>query len=183
MEGQAEDRLREFNEHFLKHQGILRALICKVLRYRRDDVPDVLHDVWIKCATAVIRSEVVDFKAWMNQAAFNTALSHLERSDRKFPGVILKDDEELPEPVDPAPAVDVELGRLIACQRVRKAMRRLKRDSPRQAASLELVHLRGMKHGEAAAALGISVGASKSNVSNAKANLCLWLPSDLMEAA
>lgn len=163
----SQERVEIFTREFLAYRSVLARAVGKILRYQPDEVADVLQDVWMKCAHSAARRDIRHYKQWMYRTAVNAAITHIRRIARKHPPLHLGEDRPVPETIDPSASPEV----VSDCLRLRAAVDRLEERMPKLIAVLKLVHLEECTHLEAAAALGIAQGTSKSNAFKALAQL------------
>ncbi|MBS1565748.1 MAG: sigma-70 family RNA polymerase sigma factor [Bacteroidetes bacterium] len=102
------------------------------------------------------------FKAWFKRIVINTCIDHLRRNHSLLNGHNLSSDSE-----NIADTGETGIDRL-SYEEIVEAIRQL---SPVYKTVFNLFVIEGMSHEEIAAQLGISVGASKSNLSKARNNL------------
>jgi len=102
------------------------------------------------------------FKAWFKRIIINTCIDHLRRNHTLLNGHTLSSDSE-----NVADKGETGLDRL-SYEEIVEAIRQL---SPVYKTVFNLFVIDGMTHEEIGAQLGISVGASKSNLSKARNNL------------
>lgn len=159
-------------------QGAMRALWSRYAPYvdaavRRlvgdpDAAADIAQEVWIRIFRALPswRGDS-QFSTWAHRIAVNLTLNALRRQ-RRLDALHdpLAEDSAATEPADAAPE------RAMLARSIDEAVARL----PAGARTVFVLHdVEGHTHEEIAAQLGISVGASKSQLFKARARLRRWL--------
>ncbi|QJW88183.1 sigma-70 family RNA polymerase sigma factor [Spirosoma taeanense] len=135
------------------------------LRYAptREGALEVLNDGFLKVFTRLEQYDSAQpFKAWLRRILINTAVDHYRQEVRHFY-------HEDVERADQAPAPDsVDVYSRLAHDELMGLIQRL---SPAYRLVFNLFVIDGFTHDEIAEQLGISVGASKSNLARARENL------------
>lgn len=128
---------------------------------REEEAREVVNDAFLKVFTSIGRyDEVFPFTAWLRTIVVRTAINHYRKQ--------LKDIAwcDLTEGLDMS--VDDDFLSKMAAEDVAALVQKL---PPAYRLTLNLFALEGYSHPEIAAMLGISVGASKSNLAKARARL------------
>lgn len=137
--------------------------IC--LRYAptREGALEVLNDGFLKVFTRLDQYDSAQpFKAWLRRILINTAVDHYRQEARHFY-------HEDVERADQAPASEsADAYSRLAHDELMGLIQRL---SPAYRLVFNLYVIDGFTHDEIAGQLGISVGASKSNLARARENL------------
>lgn len=135
----------------------------------RDQAVAVLHDAFLKAFRKLDRYDpALPFGPWFKTLVVRAALDHLKRNRAHARHVSLED-------TTPAPAREDILSR-IGYQELTAMIRRL---SAGYRAVFNLHVIDGLRHEEIAEQLGISVGASKSNLHKARARLRVMVENSL----
>lgn len=158
-------------------QKIFEALYGKMmgvcLRYisDREEAKDVLQDGFIKVFGNISRYDHSgSFEGWVRRIIVNTAIDQLRRNKNIFQSM----DNELAlnnlseEPLEEEASMYPQL-------KTSEVMEAIQRLSPAYRTVFNLYVIEGYNHQQIADTLGISVGASKSNLSKAKQNLQKYL--------
>lgn len=135
------------------------------LRYvpTREGALEVLNDGFLKVFTRLEQYDPAQpFKGWLRRILINTAVDHYRQEVRH----LYHEDVERAEPVPVTESVDVYSQ--LAHEDLMALIQRL---SPAYRLVFNLYVIDGFTHEEIAGQLGISVGASKSNLARARENL------------
>ncbi len=135
------------------------------LRYSptREGALEVLNDGFLKVFTRLEQYEPTQpFKGWLRRIMINTAVDHYRQEVRHF----YHEAVEQAEQVVPTEAPDAYSQ--LAQEELMNLIQRL---SPAYRLVFNLYVIDGFTHEEIAAQLGISAGASKSNLARARENL------------
>lgn len=135
------------------------------LRYAptRDGALEVLNDGFLKVFTRLDQYEPTQsFKGWLRRILINTAVDHYRQEVRHF----YHEDVEQADQIAGTESIDAysQLAH-------EELMRLIQQLSPAYRLVFNLYVIDGFSHDEIAAQLGISVGASKSNLARARENL------------
>lgn len=135
------------------------------LRYAptREGALEVLNDGFLKVFTRLDQYEPTQsFKGWLRRILINTAVDHYRQEVRHF----YHEDVEQADQIAGTESIDAysQLAH-------EELMRLIQRLSPAYRLVFNLYVIDGFSHDEIAAQLGISVGASKSNLARARENL------------
>lgn len=132
-------------------------------RYARDkeEAKEMLNDAFVKVFTKLDKySNDLSFKGWFNKILVNTAIDHFRKN------------QNLPKTVDISNAYSYESKSSplddLSIEEIFKLVQNL---SPAYRVVFNLYVVEGHKHHEIAEKLGISVGASKSNLAKARRKL------------
>ncbi|MFY9586185.1 MAG: RNA polymerase sigma factor, partial [Actinomycetota bacterium] len=154
-----------FADLYNTHRSAILATCLKRLR-DREAAEDAVQDTFLRAyASLSSYDERRPLGAWLNSIAVHRCIDVLRQSARTEVSDEVED--HLPRDVESDPT----LGAVIALEergRLRRALRQL---HPRQRRALLLYALEGWSCAEVAAAEGISVGAAKSLLFHARANL------------
>jgi len=142
--------------------------ICKRYTNNQDDAVEILNDGFLKIFRELHRYDPAyadvlgSFKGWLRKVMMRTAIDHFRKNKKhRFTvdvndGIVqLSDKSE-----DPLARISY-----------REILRSIQELSPAYRAVLSLFIIEGRKHQEISAQLGISIGASKSNLAKAKIRL------------
>lgn len=135
------------------------------LRYAptREGALEVLNDGFLKVFTRLDQYEPTQsFKGWLRRILINTAVDHYRQEVRHF----YHEDVEQADQIAGTESIDAysQLAH-------EELMRLIQQLSPAYRLVFNLYVIDGFSHDEIAAQLGISVGASKSNLARARENL------------
>ena len=160
-----DDPVERFTREYLAYLPVLRGLAARILRGDKDEVDEVLQDVWILGALASRRTRVEHYRTWMGSITVNAALTQLRKRRRRLEFLTDADAlEEMPDRrTSPADAA--------AERQVLAKIETLAKKAPGMFAFLRLVRLEGLTHEEAAERFGVAVGTSKSQAHKALAQL------------
>lgn len=149
-----------FTDVFLAYRPKLIGLLMRLLRGRRDDVDDVLQEVWIRGAKGWPPRDMAHARTWLGTIAVREVIARSRRAKRR-PVQLPLDMDAIPlDAADPGPSPDD----LAAHAQLRAAIASLESRFPKLIESLRLVRLEGRTYREAARALGIAEGTVKCNV-------------------
>lgn len=158
------------SQHTLYHMLYGHAMRT-AFRYihQQEDAEELVHEAFIKLFRNIAQfqpndpaSAEVQFRAWFKRIIINTCIDHL----RKTHLTIISIDDQ-PEAMGMGEKGETGLDRL-AYEEIIHAIREL---TPVYRTVFNLFVIEGYSHEEIATTLGISIGASKSNLSKAKHNL------------
>ena len=131
-----------------------------------EDAREIVNDVFLKVFSKIEEYDVNQpFRPWLNRITVFTAIDHYRKYIRNEPSK-----DELEPHYELGSANDVL--EKISSDDLRSMVQRL---SPAYRAVLNLYAIEGYEHHEIAEMLGISVGASKSNLFKARARLKMLL--------
>jgi RNA polymerase sigma-70 factor (ECF subfamily) len=82
-----------FTGEFLAYRPILEGTVKRILHCGKQEMDDVLQDVWVKGAIAITRAGIQHHKSWLWKTASNVALDRLRRARRNPPARLPKNDE------------------------------------------------------------------------------------------
>ena len=123
---------------------------------------EVLNDGYMKVFTKINQyDEKYDFKAWFRRVLINTAINHNKKNVNNH-HLALDQVVEVNDNDSPQVLSDLSYEEMIQC---------VQSLSPVYRMVFNLYVIEGYTHEEIAGQLGISLGASKSNLSRARANL------------
>ena len=135
--------------------------IC--IRYAgdREEAVEILNEGFMKIFENLRKFDLsLPFKPWFRRVLVNCAINNFKWKQRKFR------EEKIDQVPEDTGSEDILSG--ISYQEIIDMIQKL---SPAYRTVFNLYVIEGYKHEEIADMLGISVGASKSNLSKAKANL------------
>jgi len=146
---------RAFREIYRRHTPCLLGFVSRLLGGREAEAEDVVQETWIRACDGLERFRWESaFSTWLLGIGLNVALQQMRRDARS--GSVRM--EEALDP--PAPASTHE---------DRIDLERAVESLPGGYRTVLLLHdVEGMSHSEIAERLGISVGTSKSQLSNAR---------------
>lgn len=163
--------LNAFEELFNRYGTKLFSL-CLRMSGNREDAEDLMQEIFVILFKKIhaFRGDA-RFTTWMYRIAVNTCISHL----RKKKGIMVSADVELEKP---------KFAQNPAAVLQRTLLKKAIADLPPGYRSAVIMHdIQGFNHREIASILGISVGASKSQLFKARKKLREFMSSDqqLME--
>ncbi len=131
-----------------------------------EEAREIVNDVFLKVFNKIenYRPEQ-PFKPWLNKITVYTAIDYYRKNIKNEP--LMDDLETIVGKGDPADIIST-----ISAEELRRLVQRL---SPAYRAAINLYAIEGYDHPEIADILGISVGASKSNLFKARAKLKILL--------
>ena len=143
------------------------------------EAEDVTQDVLIRMwkVTPSWKPGRAKFETWLYQVATNLCFDRLRKAGR------FVEEDAAPEPIDPSPLPDAELGGSALRTRIDRALEAL---PDRQRAAIILIHYEAMSGKEAGDVLGISVDALESLLARGRRALRTDLADEkyeLLEAA
>ena len=143
------------------------------------EAEDVTQDVLIRMwkVTPSWKPGRAKFETWLYQVATNLCFDRLRKAGR------FVEEDAAPEPIDPGPLPDAELGGSALRTRIDRALEAL---PDRQRAAIILIHYEAMSGKEAGDVLGISVDALESLLARGRRALRTDLADEkyeLLEAA
>lgn len=157
------DDRRAFEQLVRRHQGMVRAQLCRLLNGDQAAADDLAQETFLLAWRKLdqFRSEA-RFSTWLHRIAYACFLQACRT--KSWAARHAQDDgmEHLPEP---APAMDLQLD-------LARAMRHL--STAEQTVLLHCVQL-GMSHDEAAYVLTMPLGTVKTHATRGKAKLKTWL--------
>jgi RNA polymerase sigma factor (sigma-70 family) len=168
------DRIDEFTAFFIAYRPKLAAVIARFHPRGRDEIEDVLQDVWIKGAKAWPPRDIKLARSWLGRIAINEAFGRGRRAKRSPMTIGARDDARAIDCRDPAPLPDELAIRRQMHHRLQRAIDRIEKRSPRQVTAMRLV-MEGYTYLEAASLMDITEGAAKSQTSKAIEKLRLSL--------
>jgi RNA polymerase sigma-70 factor (ECF subfamily) len=135
--------------------------VCLRYAAHREEAKEILNDAFVKVFTKLnLYDPNLSFKAWLNKILVNTAIDYFRKNQSN------------PQIMDLVHAQHYEVAadalQNLSIQEVFQMVNRL---SPAYRMVFNLYVVEGFKHHEIAEKLGISTGASKSNLSKAKMRL------------
>jgi len=142
--------------------------ICMRYCSNTDDAAEIVNDGFLKIFRALDSfnpkySDIeASLKGWMKRIMINTTIDHLRKHNQRFLVVELFDNH-----FNIADETETAIDRM-TCMEILEVVQRL---SPVYRTVFNLFVIDGFKHEEIAEQLNISVGASKSNLSKARANI------------
>ena len=142
--------------------------ICDRYAKRNDDALEIVNDAFLKIFREVHRykpayADVVNsFTGWLKRIVIHTAIDHFRRNHKHD---IVKD---LPDDVIHISAGDKTILSRISYHEIIKAIQEL---TPGYRTILNLYIVEGLSHQEISKLVGITIGASKSNLSKARGQL------------
>ena len=132
---------------------------------------EVLNDAFLKVFTGIARyDEALPFTAWLRTIVVRTAINHYRKHLSDIVWGDLSEGLEL--------SVDDDFLSKMAADEVLAWVQKL---PPAYRLTMNLFALEGQSHPEIAEMLGISVGASKSNLSKARAKLKQMMANELIQ--
>jgi len=135
--------------------------ICLRYAAHREEAKEILNDAFVKVFSKLnLYSGELSFKSWLGKILVNTAIDHYRKHQSK-PQIVDLEYAENHEVAD-------EALQNLSVQEVFKMVNQL---SPAYRMVFNLYVVEGYKHHEIAEKLGISTGASKSNLAKAKMRL------------
>ncbi len=136
--------------------------ICLRYAHTRDSAMEVLNDGFLKVFTRLDQYDpALPFKSWLRRILINTAIDHYRQEAR-----------HQHETIDPLEQTVVSQTPTVLSQLAHDdLMELIQRLSPAYRLVFNLYVMDGFTHEEIAGQLGISVGASKSNLARARENL------------
>ncbi len=138
---------------------------------REVEAREVLNDAFLKVFTGISRyDEALPFTTWLRTIVVRTAIN---RYHKHLNDIVLY---EMPEGLELS--VDDEFLSKMAAEEVVALVQKL---SPAYRLTLNLYAFEGHTHAEIAGLLGISVGASKSNLSKARAKLKQLMTTEMLQ--
>ncbi|HTK60342.1 MAG TPA: sigma-70 family RNA polymerase sigma factor [Candidatus Baltobacteraceae bacterium] len=167
----------DFTSFFIAYRPRLVSVIARFFRGSRDEIEDILQDVWIKGSQAWPPRIAAHARAWLGRIAINEAINRSRRAKRS-PFVAANDDTRSLDHPDPGPSPDELAMRRQSQRLVERAIGKLEERSPRQVAVMRLVHLEERTYLEAAALLDIAEGTAKSQAFKAVENLRIALTAE-----
>ena len=140
------------------------------MRYTADEneVIEIINDGFLKVfkSMSVFSPQHADveasLKGWMKRIMINTAIDHLRKNKHRFLVAEIADGD-----FDPAEVMETSIDHMT----YKEILSIIQRLSPVYRIVFNLHVMDGFKHEEIANQLGISVGASKSNLAKARANI------------
>ena len=157
------DDRRAFEQLVRRHQGMVRAQLCRLLHGDQAAADDLAQETFLLAWRKLdqFRSEA-RFSTWLHRIAYASFLQACRT--KSWAARHAQDDamEHLPEP---APAMDLQVD-------LARAMRHL--STAEQTVLLHCVQL-GMSHDEAAYVLAMPLGTVKTHATRGKAKLKTWL--------
>lgn len=154
----ADPKIEAFTREFLAYRPFLEGQARRYL-HDREDMRDVLQNVWIKASRAIESLRTDHLKAWMATITRREAINFVRRKSRRMSMELPGQETTLHARPDPSPLPN----ELAERRTLAHALRKLAERSPKQAAAVYLVHLGGFTHAEAATTLGVTEGTAKSN--------------------
>ena len=135
--------------------------ICLRYAAHREEAKEILNDAFVKVFTNFDKySSNLSFKAWLNKILVNTCIDHFRKH------------QNTPHIVDLVHAQDQEVAaNAVQNLTVQEVFALVNQLSPVYRMVFNLHVVEGYKHPEIAEMLGISVGASKSNLAKARKRL------------
>lgn len=152
-----------------RHGDRLAALARRMLG-PNGDVEDVVQEAFLRLwsRAGLWQPEQAQLSTWLHRVAANLCIDRLRRK-----GADALD--EVPEPVDPTPLPDQDLGAMSAARRIDAALQEL---APRQRQAIVLCHYQGMGNIEAADIMAVSVEALESLLARGRRALKAALEKD-----
>lgn len=136
--------------------------VCLHYSKNREEAQEILNDGFYKVFENLDKYDpALSFKGWLRRLLINTAIDYYRRYHRNRPVMEVMTDQE-PSATFATGFDQLALDDLLAL---------VQRLSPMYRLVFNLYVLEGFKHEEIAEQVGISVGASKSNLSRAKEKL------------
>lgn len=131
-----------------------------------EEAREIVNDVFLKVFSKIENYKPEQpFKPWLNKITVYTSIDYYRKNIKNEPP---KDDLDIIENIgDPSDIIAQ-----ISAEELRDLVQQL---SPAYRAAINLYAIEGYDHNEIAAMLGISVGASKSNLFKARAKLKILL--------
>lgn len=144
------------------------AAICMRYCSNEDDITQVVNDGFLKVYNSLKdfsprHSDVeASLKGWMKRIMINTAIDHLRKNNRRFLVAEIHDQHF---------NVTEESANSVDRMSYKEILAIIQKLSPVYRTVFNLYVMDGFKHEEIASQLNISVGASKSNLAKARANI------------
>ncbi|GAB3663041.1 RNA polymerase sigma factor [Echinicola sediminis] len=137
--------------------------VCLRYTSTREQAVEVLNDSFLKVFTKIDQyDQKYAFKAWFRRVLINTAINYNKKSINNHHHLGLDQVVEVKGSSSPEALSELSYGEMIQC---------VQDLSPVYRMVFNLYVIEGYSHEEIAEKLEISVGASKSNLSRARANL------------
>ncbi|MGH2563308.1 MAG: RNA polymerase sigma factor [Ginsengibacter sp.] len=142
--------------------------ICDRYTNCRDDAIEILNDGFLKIFKDIHRykpayaNTVSSFKGWLRKIIINTAIDHFRKNHKYW---FTKDIEHEPTQL---PTTGEDVLDIISYNEIIKSIKEL---TPGYRTVFNLFIIEGFRHEEISEQLGISIGASKSNLSKARRQL------------
>jgi RNA polymerase sigma factor (sigma-70 family) len=143
--------------------------ICSRYQNHAEESEEIMNEGFIKLFKNISQFDEtrhndieVALKGWFKRILINTCIDHYRKNESRISGRIITDE---PERIADHSANGLDV---LSYKEILEAIRLL---SPGYRTVFNLFVIEGMSHEEIAAQLGISVGASKSNLSKARDNL------------
>ena len=158
-----------FARLFARHEPLARRLCLRLLG-RTDELEDILQEAALQAWLALDGLRVASqFGAWLAGISLNVARQRLKRAAREpLSWEALWGGRLIAEPIDDCPPHD----ELVEAAEFSFAVRRAVRLMPEgQRAAILLVYLDGLTYREAAAVLGIELGALKTRLHKGRGSL------------
>ena len=144
-------------QHYYAYGRSISILYVK----NRDEAADILNETFMKVFLNIKKFDVnMPFKSWFRKIVVNNSINHIRRNKRIFSGLSTDEAREFP--------IEETISSSIHYQEVVEMIQEL---PPAYRTIFNLHVIEGYKHEEIAELLGISVGASKSNLFKAKNKL------------
>lgn len=152
---------RESQRRLYQHFYNYGMTVCLRYAAHREEAKEILNDGFVKVFTKIDKySPQLSFKGWLNKILVNTAIDHFRRR---------KND---PQIVDIVHAQHYEIdGDALQNLSMQEVFMMVNELPPAYRMVFNLHVVEGYKHPEIAEKLGISVGASKSNLAKARMKL------------
>jgi len=146
------------------YEKLYPALMGICMRYTKDsqEAKDVLHDGFIKILNKINTYNFNgNFEGWAKKIIVNTAIDRYRKNKKK---IRLQYEENIEEDI----AVTSEELNIYKHMEASEIMKMVQKLAPSQRTAINLYLVEGFTHQEIADILGISIGASKSNLFKAK---------------
>ncbi len=161
LEGCKQD-IRSSQKQLYKEYYGYGLTICLHYAKTSEEAKEILNDGFVKVFQHISRFDYTQkqpFKAWLRRILINAAIDHYRQQKKHY---YQADIEEIPQ------EVDMHDSGIISQLSYDEIMRLVQQLTPAYRMVFNLHVVEGYKHTEIALKLGISVGASKSNLAKAK---------------
>jgi RNA polymerase sigma-70 factor (ECF subfamily) len=141
--------------------------VCMRYSKSREEARDILQDGFIKVFTNIKKyGSTGSFEGWLRRIMINTAIDNIRRSKHLLQSTVPDDITDTSDEVN-----DEEENNKFADITSEQIMEAIQQLSPAYRTVFNMYVIDGYSHKEIAQRLGISEGASKSNLAKAKRNL------------
>jgi RNA polymerase sigma-70 factor (ECF subfamily) len=141
--------------------------VCMRYSKSREEARDILQDGFIKVFTNIKKyGSTGSFEGWLRRIMINTAIDNIRRSKHLLQSTVPDDITDTSDEVN-----DEEENNKFADITSEQIMEAVQQLSPAYRTVFNMYVIDGYSHKEIAQRLGISEGASKSNLAKAKRNL------------